>query len=282
MKWDNAKIHFLTKNYHKLGCKECAILLNLPLSTVKSKIGHLGLTIDKETKNRIQSYIAKSYWSKNLRKRNVDAQKFIDCKTPEHAYVLGILWADGYLNNISQHCLVNIELTKKDCDEIIPIFLSTGKWHISERKATKERKARGRIATAQRPLYNFLKTNDYEIKSTASPTKILRIIPQKLKQFWWRGYFDGDGCFYFNKKNHCRQITFAGSYEQDWLMVEELLKNLNIKFKVIKRIQGKNKHSSVRITSIENIKKFGNYIYKKLPNIGLKRKRIKFQEMIGM
>jgi hypothetical protein len=279
--WKSDKSKILLENYSTLGSKACAELLHMPCSTIKSQAGHRGLLLSLEARHKIVSDKMIKYWENVPTSfRKVDANNFINCNTKEAAYILGLLWADGYLNNKSQHYLISLELQINDFEEILPTIKKTGEWGIIYRKQA-NRQPQGRIFAGQRPLYLFLQSNDYEVKSIASAHKILNLIPEHLKYYWWRGYFDGDGCFYYNKKNYCRQCSFAGSYAQNWTFAENLLQSIGVKYRIDRRIQKSSKHSVVRITNIENIKKFGNYIYQQYDGMGLNRKYIKFNEIIA-
>ena len=274
--WTTDEINFLIKNYTDSGCLKCANSLGRSYQAIRMKAGCLGLKVKSETRSKLKV----AMWEETpLSWRNVDASIFIDCKTKETAYILGFLWADGYLNKKSQHFMIRLELAQPDFDNVKNIWLSTGKWQISYRQRP-NRKPQGILSTCQKPLYEFLQNNDYEIKSIASADKILSHIPNDLKPYWWRGYFDGDGCFYFNEKNHVRHASFAGSYEQDWHFLESLLTTLSVKYKIIKRHQQQSSHSVVRTADTMSIRNFGNYIYQEDDDIGLQRKRDKFNEMI--
>ena len=272
----------MIENYPIIGCEACAVLLNVSFSAISDKTTRMGLKINISRKKINASKRAKNYWETvPSSARKVDANNFINCSTKEAAYILGILWADGNLNNKSQHYKTCIELISKDFDDIKNIFLITGKWGFSTR-CRKNKNSQTTASACQIPLYVFLQENDYETKSISSADKILSRIPNELKSYWWRGYFDGDGCFYFNRKNSCRQASFAGSYEQNWNFLEILLKKLDIKYNISRRIQGKNKHSVVRITSKNDIMKFGSYIYNTQDEFfGLIRKKEKFLQIIN-
>lgn len=219
------------------------------------------------------------YIGDSMRKYKVDANQFINCNSKKSAYILGFLWSDGYLNNISQHYAIRLEIVKDDFLDIKNLFSN---WSIQYRHR-KNRQPQVRVSIGQKPFYDFLKINDYEIKSLASACKILQSIPDKLKPYWWRGFFDGDGCFYYNKKNNCRQMSICGSYDQDWSFVKNLFLCLDIPFKIIKRsAKNGNKHSVIRITNKKYIEKFGYYIYEsKYDKLGLTRKYKKFIDIIS-
>jgi intein/homing endonuclease len=116
---------------------------------------------------------------------NIDANK---------SYILGFLWADGYINN-------RIETTIKSSDfnNIYNIFSKSGDWKQLHRD--RHSKQTGKIYKSSslyyygKETYNFLYENDYKIKSSTQPTKILNIIPKEYHKDFYRGYIDGDGSF---------------------------------------------------------------------------------------
>lgn len=133
----------------------------------------------------------------------------------------------------------------------------------------------------------FLEGMDYHKKSYSSACKILSKIPDHLKHYWWRGYFDGDGCFYIPKgkkiKSGC-SIKITSSYAQDWSFIEDLNKRVGITLNICKRIRKDNnrRFSEVSTSGQINCLLLSNFFYKDydLFAIGLKRKYIKFVMLI--
>lgn len=216
----------------------------------------------------------------------VNYSQFLDIKAPEVAYFLGLLWADGYVSKRSNS--ISIDMKDEDISEIFESLNSLGEFSSYSRI----RKGKTNIITTKCTsniyIHTFLKENDYFIKSTASPTKILSKIPKTLHNYFWRGMSDGDGCFYFKKRKYKKyqsnsymaRYSLSGSFNQDWSDFEGLLKDLNIGSYKIKRTTASSGSSSiVRICSTENIIKLGSYLYNDLPLLGLKRKRLKFEEI---
>jgi hypothetical protein len=126
-------------------------------------------------------------------------------------------------------------------------------------------------------LHSFLKENDYCNKSITTPSKILSIIPKNLHHYFFRGYFDGDGCF--TKIKTCPTIIWTGSYEQNWNDVSELIKKItNHQPKILQRIMEKgHKNSMLYFYGKDRIKKFLDYLYQG-EIIGLSRKRKRYEQ----
>jgi hypothetical protein len=126
---------------------------------------------------------------------------------------------------------------------------------------------------------------DYVNKTYKSPDKILKYLKEKnrlLVNYWFRGYFDGDGCVYYNKKHFLRQISFASGYDQDWLGFVNQLENLDIKnIKVIKSHQKKSnsKSSCLKFCGLDNCKKLMDFLYPTGYDFGFKRKYDIFEEI---
>lgn len=204
---------------------------------------------------------------------NVNADHFIECSTPEHAYLLGFIWADGTVLSAYKLKSIRVEITEADMNELKPIFESTGKWVYSRR----ERAGRQPQVSAQcdnAKLVDFLVDNDYQNKSVVSPDKILSLIPNHLIEFFIRGWSDGDGCFYHGKTSN--QFTMAGTYDQDWSALSNLLENLGVRASIKRRVVNTHKSSYLRISNKIGIKKFGEFIYETHRTIGLSRKVEKY------
>jgi len=279
--------NFILKNYPNLGGKQCANILSLPITTINSFAQKNKLSVTKEAINKIASKRTKEMWEKQIFKDEdykVSSNFFTHCATAESAYILGLLWADGTIYKKDYQNRIAIECLEDDMNEFKKYFKKSGKWSIYNRKGRISGKNMTNLNTNNKFLTDFLIENDYNTKSLKSPIKILNLIPVNLKHYFFRGWIDGDGCFYINKKNSCFQFYLSGSYEQDWSSIEYLLLKLNLKYK-INRIINKNntKYSSIRITNKKGIETLGFYIYKnfKVDKIGLKRKYNKFLEIIS-
>lgn len=277
--WTTQEINYLTEYYSILGLTECSKQMKLTKNQVERKRKYLKLAISKQTK----CLIAKSNRAKALPKKladyKVNPEQFLNIQAPEIAYILGLLWSDGYIPDKLD--FIQIESLEKDLTEVKDLFLKTGQWCISERTRPNRQKQMA-IQTNNKIIANFLKNHDYHVKSNASADKILSKIPEHLQHYWWRGLSDGDGCFYINKINKIYQYSIASSYHQNWIYAEKLLNSLNIKYSIARRSQlqnGKiNQSSIIRFCSKQNIYNFGSYIYQGYENdkIGFTRKYQKF------
>ena len=282
-----SQCQFIIKNYPSRGAAFCAEQLKMPIKQVKLKINKLRnkfhFKMSDELKNKT---ISETRHIKSFNEYAVNPTQFFNIQTKESAYLLGLIWADGYIYSVGYNNQISIEMLRYDLEELKPLFMSTGKWITDYRKRI-NRKSQMRISTTNKPLVKFLLKNDYKSKSELSASKILECIPDYLKHYWFLGLIDGDGCFYINSKNHCYQFSISSSYNQDWSYVENLLNALGISYNIYRRKQIRynktNKSSVIRVTNKKDIEKLGHYIYKCYPedNIGLNRKYKKYKSIIN-
>lgn len=184
----------------------------------------------------------------------------MEINTKEIAYVLGFIWADGYLAKKSS---IRTECLEDDINQIEKAFDSLGVVKKYTRNRP-NRKTVSRLEINSVVLCRFLAENDYELKSYTSPDKILSKTPKELQPFFFRGVIDGDGCFYYNKKQYLSQFSLCSTYEQDWSYIEKLFNEIKIEnYKIVRREHPKSssKSSIVRITNKKDLTKLGKFIY---------------------
>ena len=279
--FNQEQIEFIKEYYQKEGSVYCAEKLGFTPKQINVKASKIGVKVNPEIKKRNRRLIQTGKPKQSIEKYNVNALYFIQPSTPEASYLLGFLWADGYLYNKVNK--ISLELVTKDMDEIEHLFQKSGKWVTAYRERP-NRQPQSAIMTNNLHLYNFLKKHDYESKHYISADKIIEHLPEYLVHYWFRGLFDGDGCIYNNPEKNLYQLSIAGSYEQDWTFIEKILHRFNIHYNIQRREQKRKnktttKSSVIRITNKNGIHKFANYIYNgyECDNIGLKRKYINFR-----
>ncbi len=236
------------------------------------------------TKNQVDYKLNKYKLRKKFkRKTNWFNQGFTNI-TDEEAYILGFLWADGYLNGTDIKSNLQCEIIYDDFKAIAKTFDKTGDWSRHFRKASNKngvnRQKRVCLTISDRALIRKFILFDFSKKSYLPPTRLLKLIPKNKHYLFYRGYIDGDGCFYITKK--ANQFAIASSYEQDWTHIEDLFYCLDIQKYQIKRTISKTgcKYSHIRTSSKESLIKLVKYLYKDKTNIGLKRKFNKIKHLL--
>lgn len=205
--------------------------------------------------------------------------------TPNKAYILGFLYADGYNNDIN-HTIV-LSLQEKDKDTLEKIRNEIG---------------------CEKPLYHIHSINKYDNKPREMESLILAskhmsetikkwgLVPNKtfiiefpaflsdeLIPHFIRGYFDGDGCAWIghngskNINSKRMQVTIMSSMLLCKGLKKYLEEKLNIFISLSIPSGHKPENGLIRIEQKQAIKKFMNYIYKDA-DLYMERKYNKFKE----
>ena len=211
-------------------------------------------------------------------KRYVNLPKILEF-SPESCYMLGFLWGDGFLGSSYQIGVNNIY---HDVANILWIFNTFGNWQIKERHRENRQKQLS-LHINDEVFYRFLESVGYRVKKSESASLIINEIPERMRKYWWRGFFDADGHITFeeNRTGGVNKISFSlsSSYDQDWSFVHVLFEKLNItKYQTYKHIHenNKGKFCQIRMSSFNEILKFLEYIYDGDNHIGLGRKYFKY------
>lgn len=275
---------FIVNNYLKLGPAEISRKIKRSYESIERV--RKKFNIPKLSKKEISQHksIAQTLTPEEMKVSILPFQKI---ETPEIAYILGLLWADGHIPKRNGEII--IAALKQDILEYKPTFLSTGKWVINQGNykvhGQESNDKYMKIYCCNTQLANYLHSVGYISKSSESACKILSLIPNYLKHYWFRGLFDGDGCLLNPETYATYNLCICSSYEQDWTYIENLFKELNISYKINRKIGKKHKGSTIHIFNKRGIKYFFEYIYKnkEIDNIGLSRKYklwLKFIEMV--
>jgi len=265
--WNDDEEKFLKESYPTMGMIYCMDKLNLNRIQIQNKVRILKLNLNDKV--------------------NIELFKNID--TNKMSYIMGLLWADGCMSKDSETSYyIRLEGNMDDMISIEKIIYETGNWKKYIRQRTRKGKKCKKSVIYHigfKKLHDIFKSYDFHYKSNSSPFKILNIIPENLKFYFFRGISDGDGCFYINKKNGNYQFSISSTYEQDWSYLINLCKFLQISKYGIKTTineKKKSKSSQFRITNKRDIVKIGNYIYNNFNDdkIGFDRKYKKFNQIL--
>ena len=261
--WSEKDVSFLRENYQIYGSQYCSKILNRARSSIVCKANKIGLFISKELWSKLKC--------KPYHLLDIPVDNFSVNITPESAYVLGILWADG---SVEKSGKVRIGLVKQDMNDIECVFDKLGKWKKRDKQLI-NRQLQRHIGTNSKILSNFLQSHNYISKSTSSADSILSIIPDNLKHYWFRGLFDGDGHIRKNRN----EFSISSNYYQDWTYLIELSKKFGMKYhvrkqKLISKAGKEHSSSCFSCSHAMSMYKFFEFIYFNYENdnIGLKRK----------
>lgn len=282
----------LREQYPANGGKFCAELLGRSVSMVRARVIRLGIKVDPSSaKARLGEAIRERHRQKPWDQYNVNPARFTIVDSPEAAYILGLLWADGYVISNQDRGEVRLSLVKEDADEVAPTFLKTGQWRLHERQPTDKRsqtvrRLTGWIETHNRPLADYLLSKDYGAKGHVSADKILETIPAHLRHYWFRGLFDGDGSLYLNPDGKHVAFGISSSFEQDWSYLAALFDSWGDDHYRVHRkvVHEKSRFSKFDVVRRASILKFCEYIYQSYEQdkIGLTRKWGKYMKLIEL
>lgn len=268
------EILFLEENY-KNGIGFCAKELKRAEKTISKYVrANLGYSksdvLDLMSKNR----------RFNDDKTKLKYADFLDFSRPEVVYFHGFFWADGCATDknwafsfgIAEDDFLNIK--ENVIDKI-------GDWSVYKRSREDDGFQNAIIISASHwEIKTFLREHDYHIKSYVGADKILSKIPDHLKHYWWRGYFDGDGCISSYIRPH---VSIASGYDYDWSFANKTFTSLGATgIGVTKTINESGGSSSIVLSSKNDCKLFLDYIYKnrEVDNIGLGRKYIRYKHFL--
>lgn len=264
---------YLIANISVIGITHCAKNLGRSRNCIYQNAKRLKLRLDR---SKIMLYVNK----KPFHRFNVNPSFFIipENMKPVNAFLLGFIWADGHICFCGTGCQISARFVTDDAPDFIPVFKQSGKWSIYTQHPKGCREATI-IQTNNRPLAEYLRDKGYQSKSNGSAIDILNTIPKHLHRHWWRGCFDGDGCFYVGKKYG--QVSLFSTYEQDWAHFNQLCNELEIPYTITRTVRKCGKSSCVRITSKNSIQKLIHYLYPNGYEFGLKRKYVKAMELVS-
>lgn len=191
------------------------------------------------------------------KKYTVNHNYFETIDTQEKAYILGFIYADGYVNE--KGCL-EIGLHPKDVSVLEFIKTQLESNALIKFKHNKKSYSKEGLMILQ--VHSKKITNDLG-KLGCVQNKTFKItfptfLEDTLVRHFVRGYFDGDGCIHLCKRNNGAILNFASNLT----FLEGLNKYLSYQLqKDCKRIR-KNKNIGYLIFSgKEDIKSIGNLMY---------------------
>lgn len=209
------------------------------------------------------------------RRFNVNHNYFDIIDTEEKAYWLGFIYADGYIRERKSGNSLEMKLSIKDKKHLELFRESIGSNHniIDGFNSVKYKDRISRSHMSSLALYSKQLVESIKkqgIHSRKTFTIMKPNIDKKLIPHFIRGYFDGDGCFYFNKNKGTNSTSFACASEKfREFLISELLENgMLFKWYGGITLQMQNK--------MDNLK-FYNYIYENA-KIYLNRKKEKYEE----
>jgi predicted transcriptional regulator len=259
--WTDEEIELLRTMYQTESISDIEEALGRKWNAIKNVIYKLGLRRDK------------SRFCQGIKRKKVIDLTEID--NEEKAYVLGFIAADGsiYCRKGTTVYKLSIVLSEKDKDhvfklrDIISPESNVGTYKIPKPKKGGEHYCKDfyvsfNFAVADRYLSNNLLRHGIVPRKTYNP-QIPTSVPEHLFQHWVRGYFDGDGGIYINKKGEL-YCDFCGySNGEANIILEYVLKKFLEVLPFDSQAEVKNKDAVSRIRFSHNMSvHFVNWVYR--------------------
>jgi len=216
------------------------------------------------------------------RKYTINENYFASIDSNNKAYCLGFLMADGY-NNESRN-VVQIALGVKDV-EVLHFFNEELECNKPIRYVT----SNGCESVRQDFCSEILSSDLKKYGCVQRKTEILTFpsIKKKLLKDFVRGYFDGDGCFYYciaNRNNGSTTIMskvtitssviFLNSFKN--MLMDELRITSNMSYRHSENV----KIGTLTVSGNLQVIKFMEWIYEDSDAYFLSRKKCKYEEFL--
>lgn len=201
-----------------------------------------------------------------------DENYFDNINTPEKAYWLGWLMADGCVTD-SGNIKLNVALKdKKLVDDFLLAIQSTNKTLTKKNRNKTTNKEYASYWCSLTSIHMVQSLNKYGVVPRKSDHEIFPLINKEFYRDFIRGYFDGDGCVYIDYNHPHFTISICGS--------KEILTEINGLFKNLGKIRRSHGICELRFDDIKYmIAVFYHYFYDN-SNLYLERKYKIFKSFI--
>lgn len=205
--------------------------------------------------------------SRAARKYSVNDYYLDNIDTPNKAYILGILYADGYNNTIRNRIVLNLEYTDKlILEQIKNEFEYSGPLLYDKKDGI--RKPQYRLSINNKRLSEKLEYWGCPKKKTEI-LKFPKFLDDSLIHHFIRGYFDGDGSIYFTAHGKYKYYGFSiiGTEDIVFNILEHLKNVLGLSICIQSASRRKNKTGNIlikegRVAGKTNMINIMEYLYK--------------------
>lgn len=289
---------------NRYGCSTSLISLILRQMGVKTRLGGSKNTADivEEWKRMYLSGvslgdIAKQYnstratVSKQLKNNGVDIDRytyhfdehyFDNIDSQDKAYILGLLWADGYNNIDKGSIIVSLQRPDKDLLEKIN-FLTCNerplrKICLSEKNSTWQDQYM--ITWQSKHVSKLLDQYGMHKKKTLI-LEYPQWIDPVLHRHFIRGYLDGDGCISLSKSGKYASVSMVGTSMFLNAIKDIIKENLDVDVVVQRDIRARDPICTLRCGTKDGVSKILEWIYDDA-SLFLDRKYQKYQQFLNI
>lgn len=193
-----------------------------------------------------------------LKKYHINENFFNKIDSPEKAYILGLLYADGNANKKIKQITLKLQVNDKPVLDRISLLIETDKPLHFVKKSKTTHQDQYVLKITNKVIYTDL-VNHGIVPNKTFITTFPKLEEQLIPHFI-RGYFDGDGCFYVGKQNRaCWSIIGSTNFINS---VQNLIQEkLNIKSYIQHDKRCKAGIDILRIRRLSDIKKISEWMW---------------------
>lgn len=223
-------------------------ILHISEGCINKTLANRGIQKRTTSENNIRFYRNRHY--------------FDSIDTPNKAYVLGLLYADG--NNLTSHNTMTISL--QECDKKVLERIKEELEYEGDLRINKLHEKNPNYKNQYILCINdeIISKRLAELGIVDNKSLILKYpewMPKELERHFMRGYFDGDGCVYYDKKRNKTTTNICGTLD----MCEHFSKimwNMGCKNNIRQPKQSKGKNTYVlRTAGNKSSYKLLSYMY---------------------
>jgi intein-encoded DNA endonuclease-like protein len=208
------------------------------------------------------------------RRYNLNHDYFEEIDTEEKAYWLGFLFADGCVRKTKSGSQLTLKLSVKDVNHLKKFKTDINSEHnvVYSQSNTISKKGTPSVSDNCLIRVNSNKLIDDLINQGCMPRKTFTIDKPKINEKFYkdfiRGFYDGDGNFFYSEKTKISVVTIVCASEN----FREFLIDVISKIPNIGKIHEDKEKYTIKIVNIVGIVSFLDYVYEK-SNVHLNRKK---------
>ena len=259
-------MNYIGKSYLQLNKEEKDYFIKLYYENTHLTVKQIGDTLGLSKRCTMSIFKEYKINSKRKNRYTLDENYFEEINTQQKSYILGLIYADGYVGNEKFN---NISLTQKEYKllyEVKKELEFTGRIRLGNKGGFENSKPGYVLNFSSEKVANDLRKLGLYPKKSLTIDKIPNI-RDELKRHFLRGYFDGDGSIskYIHK---FKKTNKEYSYVKGKMciiatekMLEDFIKTFNIEHYYIS--QSKTKEMKyIQIESKKELKRIYNLMYR--------------------
>lgn len=222
-------------------------------------------------------------WEDRRKKYKINNNFFSEINSPTKSYLLGFIAADGCIITNSNKTLKGLDISLQKKDELFLRKINSLMDGSPERIKEKSKSFSLRIVSVDlaRQLFSLGITPNKSLTLDLSKIEV----PQQYLKDFIRGYFDGDGCFFYKEYSYNKQclISFTGTLESIHFIRNILMKECHCSLGTItKRNNNNSNNYTIQWQGCNQNKNIVQYLLSTNSEITLERKTQDMLKFLNM